>query len=288
MSCTVHLFLAGFCSFAAEANRQEFDVGRFGPKPMIVHQAHLDRINQSFQPIAIHHQFFQRHLDPSPLQLAKLVVDQEIKTRSLPTIDVKTNKLAYASLQTKTRPSIDPGSIIENEKPAPPPKSKTTKEREGHSKQRRNIFAMFRKQPKIPSGVDLRKSGYRAVKIAALRHGVDVNFALSVAKQESRGNCKARSHANAKGVMQVIPGTAKKYGVRRSSKLYNCKIGADVGVRELKSCLKKARGNKPKALACYNAGPAWITSKKYRGKRLPSETRNYIKIITGKTYARVQ
>ena len=122
---------------------------------------------------------------------------------------------------------------------------------------------------------------------AALKHGVDVNFALRVARQESRGNCNATSSANAKGVMQVIPGTARKHGVRHPNTLYNCKIGADIGVRELKSCLKMAGGNRVQALVCYNAGPAWITSHKYRGRRIPAETRDYIKKITGKSVAKV-
>lgn len=148
-------------------------------------------------------------------------------------------------------------------------------------------FKSYKKSARIPEGVNINDKGYKAVHKAALKHGVDVNFALRVAKQESRGNCNATSHANAKGVMQVIPGTARKHGVTRASTLYNCTIGADVGVRELKSCLQKARGNRVQALVCYNAGPAWITSIRYRGRRIPAETRQYIKKITGKTVAKV-
>jgi len=118
--------------------------------------------------------------------------------------------------------------------------------------------------------------GYKSVSKAAKKHDVDVNFALAVAHAESRGNCNATSYAGAKGVMQVMPGTARKYGVRKSRSLYNCSLGADVGVRELKYCLKISQGNKKKALTCYNAGPAWVISKKYKGRYIPKETRSYI------------
>jgi len=167
-----------------------------------------------------------------------------------------------------------------------PPKAKSKK----RSKRKKiNLFSWKGggKKPANFHRVNMSKPGFRAVKAAARKYGVDVNFALGVAAQESRGKCGARSHANAKGVMQVIPGTARKHGVRRSKRLYNCKVGAETGVKELKHCLKVARGNRPKALACYNAGGGWLTSRKYRGRRLPRETRKYIKIITGKRVERV-
>ena len=139
------------------------------------------------------------------------------------------------------------------------------------------------------SKVDMRKPGYKHVEAAAKRYGVPVRFALGVAAQESRGNCKATSHAGARGIMQVMPGTARKHGYTKNQ-MYDCRTGAIAGVKELKYCLNLAKGNKAKALACYNAGPGWLTggkNKRYIGKRLPRETRRYIKTITGKKVERV-
>ena len=137
------------------------------------------------------------------------------------------------------------------------------------------------------TNIQVKGPGYQAVVKAARKHNVDVRLALAVAKAESGGNCKARSSKNAKGVMQVIPSTGRKHGVRKSNALYNCNIGAEVGIKELKYCLRLAGGNRPKALTCYNAGPGWLTSRRYKGRNIPSETRKYIKNITGKNVRKV-
>jgi soluble lytic murein transglycosylase-like protein len=124
------------------------------------------------------------------------------------------------------------------------------------------------------SQVAVRGEGYRAVDAAARKYGVDPAFMHRVARQESGGQCSQTSPANARGVLQVIPGTARIHGVTRASKLYDCKIGAETGVREMKRLLALTGGDKRKALIGYNCGPACIGRKK-----LPRETTNYIAAI---------
>lgn len=120
--------------------------------------------------------------------------------------------------------------------------------------------------------------GYAAVYKASIKHGVDPNFMLKVAKQENGGRCKRDSSAGAKGVLQVMPGTARQHGISKASKLNDCNIGADVGVREMKKLLTMTKGDKAKALVGYNCGPACIGR-----KRLPKETKHYVKAILGKS-----
>lgn len=60
------------------------------------------------------------------------------------------------------------------------------------------------------SGIEMGKPGYQEVIRAAKIHQVPVDLALRVAKQESRGNCGAKSSAGALGVMQVMPGTGRQ------------------------------------------------------------------------------
>jgi len=127
---------------------------------------------------------------------------------------------------------------------------------------------------KVPKNLS---PGYAAVYKASIKHGVDPNFMLKVAKQENGGRCKRDSSAGAKGVLQVMPGTARQHGISKASKLNDCNIGADVGVREMKKLLAMTRGNKAQALVGYNCGPACIGR-----KRLPKETRHYVKAILGK------
>ena len=59
------------------------------------------------------------------------------------------------------------------------------------------------------SGIEMAKPGYQEVIRAARMHQVPVDLALRVAKQESRGNCGAKSPAGALGVMHELTGTAR-------------------------------------------------------------------------------
>lgn len=121
-----------------------------------------------------------------------------------------------------------------------------------------------------------RKSpGYGAVYRAAIRHRVDVGFALSIAKIESGGKCHLVSPKGARGVMQVMPGTARPHGISRR-RLMTCEGSAEAGVLELKRLLAhpKVRGNKRLAAIAYNCGEGCL-----RRHRLPKETRRYIRIV---------
>ena len=129
---------------------------------------------------------------------------------------------------------------------------------------------------------------------------VDPAVAYSIARQESAFNPKAVSGANAQGLMQVLPGTAKmvakKNGVAFDQKrllsdpVYNVQIGA----AELGSQLESYRGSYILTFAAYNAGPGrvreWIG--RYGDPRDPTvdpidwveripfqETRNYVQRI---------
>lgn len=139
------------------------------------------------------------------------------------------------------------------------------------------LFGVSKASAALPavSGVDLSKPGYAAVKAAAKRHGVDVNLALRIAKQESRGRCSATSHAGARGVMQVMPGTGKRHGYSKAS-LHNCKSGADAGVREIKRLHAASDGDLRKILVGFNCGEGC-----WNRKKLPRETRDYIRIVGG-------
>jgi hypothetical protein len=131
--------------------------------------------------------------------------------------------------------------------------------------------------PKI-SGIDMNKPGYREVYKAAKEEGVPLNLALRVAKQESGGNCNATSGAGAGGVMQVMPKTAAKHGVTGFKSIYDCRVGARTGVRELKHLLEIADGDIKQTLIGYNCGERCMHGKR---KKLPAETVNYVQVIAG-------
>lgn len=88
----------------------------------------------------------------------------------------------------------------------------------------------------------------------ARRQGVPERLALAVAHQESRFNPRAHSYQNAKGVMQVLPSTARVLGHRGpSTELFRPEVNIPLGVAYLKQGL--AEGGMEWAVARYHGGP---------------------------------
>ena len=96
---------------------------------------------------------------------------------------------------------------------------------------------------------------------AAIAYDVPVTLLLAVARGESDFNVKARSHANAHGLMQILwPTTANHLGIHQLSQLYEPCINIDAGARYLREMLDRYDGNVHLALAAYNYGPHRIHS----------------------------
>lgn len=121
----------------------------------------------------------------------------------------------------------------------------------------------------LPSA--LRVSYGKEIARVANLHGVDQALLAAVVQVESGFNPHARSAAGARGLMQLMPGTARRFGaVHINNPMENLAAGA----RYLRYLLDEFKGNKRLAIAAYNAGEGTV----HRYGRIPPfrETRNYV------------
>jgi len=109
---------------------------------------------------------------------------------------------------------------------------------------------------------------------AANANGVDPALLAGLVKQESGFNPTAGSGAGAKGLTQLMPGTAAGLGV---TDILDPAQNLNGGAKYLKQQLDAFGGDVTKALAAYNAGPGAV--QRFGGVPPYSETQNYVRIV---------
>jgi soluble lytic murein transglycosylase-like protein len=107
------------------------------------------------------------------------------------------------------------------------------------------------------------------------QQGVDPELVKAVAKTESNYNPYAVSNKGALGLMQLIPETAKRFGV---TNVFDAKQNIEGGVKFLKFLMGMFPNNLPYILAAYNAGENAVL--KYKGIPPYRETQAYVRKIS--------
>ncbi len=112
------------------------------------------------------------------------------------------------------------------------------------------------------------------IRAAALQHGVDEAIVRAIIHAESSFNPNALSRVGAQGLMQLMPATARRFGV---SNAFDASQNIRGGVQYLAWLLKRYNGDLTLAAAGYNAGEGAVD--KYKGVPPYSETRLYVQRV---------
>lgn len=115
----------------------------------------------------------------------------------------------------------------------------------------------------------------KIVKKLAPKYSIDENLAMSFIAVESNFNVQATSAKNAQGLMQLIPETAARFGVKDA---YKAEDNIKGGLAYLQWLLAYFEGDVALVAAAYNAGEAAVV--KYKGVPPYAETQQYVKKIS--------
>ncbi|MGD9871293.1 MAG: lytic transglycosylase domain-containing protein [Thauera sp.] len=125
----------------------------------------------------------------------------------------------------------------------------------------------------LPPG---QRSHARLVQKLAPRYKVDPRLALAIVRAESNFNPSARSPRNAMGLMQLIPDTAERFGVRDP---FDPEQNVRGGLAYLKWLIARYDGDIARVAGAYNAGEGAVD--RYNGVPPFAETEEYVRRILG-------
>ena len=128
--------------------------------------------------------------------------------------------------------------------------------------------------PRLPRTAEAYAAMFRE---AAEKHSVSPALVEAVAKVESGFNPRALSHKGARGLMQVIPATGRRFGVRSADKLFDPEHNIAAGVAYLAWLSKRYGGKLDFVIAAYNAGEGAVDD--HGGIPPYRETRDYVRKV---------
>jgi soluble lytic murein transglycosylase-like protein len=113
----------------------------------------------------------------------------------------------------------------------------------------------------------------------AIRHSINPHLVAALIHVESAFNARAVSPAGARGLMQLLPETARRFGLNKKKDLFDPKKNLEAGVRYLQWLANRFGGDAEKILAAYNAGEGAV--ERFGGVPPYQETQSYVQKIFG-------
>lgn len=112
---------------------------------------------------------------------------------------------------------------------------------------------------------------------SARRHGINARLVAAMIEVESRFDPKAVSNKGARGLLQLMPATAERFGVS-SERLFEPAANLEAGLRYLTYLGTRYPNDPARILAAYNAGESQVD--RYKGVPPFRETRDYLRKIS--------
>jgi soluble lytic murein transglycosylase-like protein len=113
----------------------------------------------------------------------------------------------------------------------------------------------------------------------AVRHSINPHLVAALIHVESAFNPRAVSRKGAYGLMQLLPETARRFGLTKKKDLFDPRKNLEAGVRYLKWLADRFGGDAEKILAAYNAGEGAV--QRFGGIPPYQETQSYVQRIFG-------
>lgn len=113
----------------------------------------------------------------------------------------------------------------------------------------------------------------------AVRHAINPHLVAALIHVESAFNPRAVSRKGACGLMQLLPETARRFGLKKKKEIFDPVKNLEAGVRYLKWLTKRFNGDVQRVLAAYNAGEGAVD--RFGGIPPYRETQQYVRKIFG-------
>jgi soluble lytic murein transglycosylase-like protein len=133
---------------------------------------------------------------------------------------------------------------------------------------------------KVNEALGMPRSPYgKIIYDIAVRHSINPHLVAALIHVESAFNPRAVSSKGAYGLMQLLPETARRFGLKKKKDLLDPKKNLEAGVRYLKWLADRFGGDAEKILAAYNAGEGAV--ERFGGIPPYQETQSYVQRIFG-------